>query len=346
MRDPFAWSFPIGRLFGIAVRVHVLFPVIVLGMFLFAIKEDASYWVDVLAVIALLFVSVFLHELGHCFAGRAVGGEATEILIWPLGGLATVEVPHTPRANLITTIGGPAVNLVLCVIAALVLAFAFPINLRPPFNPAAPPYFSIEAWGTATGAISFDVWTKFFTYLFWVNWVLLLFNVLILGFPFDGGRILQCVLWSRVGYRQATHMAIMTGFGFMFLLAIASLALNSTLLTMVAMFVAYRCYAEYYQLETGGEEGLFGYDFSQGYTSLEKDHPAPPAPRKKQANFIQRWLQRRATKKLLREQRRQEEEEQRMDQLLQKIAQSGKQSLTDEEQRFLKRVSDRYRNRH
>ena len=35
------------------------------------------------------------------------------------------------------------------------------------------------------------------------------------------------------------------------------------------------------------EDSLFGYDFSQGYTSLEKDEaPAPPKPKKQ--NFIQR----------------------------------------------------------
>ncbi len=37
----------------------------------------------------LLFVSVLLHEFGHCFAARWVDGDATEIMIWPLGGLAS-----------------------------------------------------------------------------------------------------------------------------------------------------------------------------------------------------------------------------------------------------------------
>ena len=34
-----------------------------------------------------------------------------------------------------------------------------------------------------------------------------------------------------------------------------------------------------------------------------------------------------------------------MDLLLEKIQKFGKQSLTDEEQRFLKRVADRYKNK-
>ena len=65
----------------------------------------------------LLFLSILLHEFGHCFAARSVDGDATEMLLWPLGGLAYCDVPHTPRANLITALGGPAVNLALCVLA-------------------------------------------------------------------------------------------------------------------------------------------------------------------------------------------------------------------------------------
>ena len=41
-----------------------------------------------------------------------------------------------------------------------------------------------------------------------------------------------------------------------------------------------------------------------------------------------------------------EAEELRMDELLEKVQSQGLSALTDEERRFLKRVSDRYRNRH
>ena len=71
-----------------------------------------------LVMCGLLFLSILLHEFGHCFAARSVDGDATEVLLWPLGGLAYCDVPHTPRANLITALGGPAVNLGLCVMAA------------------------------------------------------------------------------------------------------------------------------------------------------------------------------------------------------------------------------------
>src|SRR5688500_14143974 len=119
MRDPLTWSLPLFRLYGIIVKVHVLFPVVAAGIILRSAFEKnaiAGTWIDVAMVMALLFVTVLLHEFGRCFGARMVDGEASEVLMWPLGGLAFVDVPQTPRANFITTIAGPAVNLIICAV--------------------------------------------------------------------------------------------------------------------------------------------------------------------------------------------------------------------------------------
>ncbi|HYT87714.1 MAG TPA: hypothetical protein VEL76_03245, partial [Gemmataceae bacterium] len=130
---------------------------------------------------------------------------------------------------------------------------------------------------------------------------------------------------------------------FMFIIAIYAL-MNETLMALcLAGFIYVSCRQQWILLETGSEDTLFGYDFSQGYTSLERDQPPPP--RKKKQNFIQRWLQRRRAARLQREQEQEAADERRMDELLAKIQREGKQALTDEENRFLKRVADKYRNR-
>jgi hypothetical protein len=179
---------------------------------------------------------------------------------------------------------------------------------------------------------------------FWINWVLFLINVCIVGFPLDGGQMAQALLWPRLGYKQAMLTAIFLGFLFMLLIGGYSLVEKDPLIFCLALFIYVSCKQQWIILENGGEESLFGYDFSQGYTSLERDQPRPP--RRRRPNFFRRWLQRRAAEKLLREQDRQLAEEQRMDELLEKIQREGKQALTDEENRFLKRVSDKYRHRH
>src|SRR5262249_18509444 len=95
-------------------------------------------------------------------------------------------------------------------------------------------------------------------------------------------------------------------------------------------------------LETGGEESMFGYDFSQGYTSLERDQPPPPRRRQ---SWWQRWKQQRTQRRIQHEQEVREAEESRMDEMLQKVQTHGMAGVTHEERRCLKRVSDKYRNR-
>jgi Zn-dependent protease len=122
MRDPMSWAVPAFRAFGVPVKVHVLFFVIVLGLFLrqLAVPYNVVWWGDVLLFVGpLLFGLVLLHEFGHCFGGRAVNGDATEILIWPLGGLAFVDVPHNWRGpTVLTAAAGPAVNAAICLAAS------------------------------------------------------------------------------------------------------------------------------------------------------------------------------------------------------------------------------------
>src|SRR5688572_18838997 len=63
----------------------------------------------VLAISGMLFLFVLLHEFGHCFGCRAVGGHADDVLMWPLGGLASCDPPDRPWEHLVTTLCGPAV---------------------------------------------------------------------------------------------------------------------------------------------------------------------------------------------------------------------------------------------
>ena len=352
MRDLFSWSFPIGRLFGISVRIHVLFPVVCLGLIVRTAKDfPAGTWIDMSMLLGLLFFTVLLHEFGHCFAARRVGGEADEVLLWPLGGLATCEVPHNPRAHFVTAAGGPAVNLLICLGCALVMALVLDPSVRPTWNPFWYPFRGDETgWIKLVGWDGNEVRTAnlaavILARLFYVSWLTFLLNVLLVGFPWDAGRLLQAGLWPYVGYRQATLYAVYAGFICMLVLVAITFILNEVFVVFLAYFTYIACQQEWIALESGGEESLFGYDFSQGYTSLERDEPPPRKPRRKKTNFLQRWLQRRAARKQQELQENAEAEARRVDELLQKIQAHGKGSLTDEEHRFLKRYADRMKNK-
>ncbi len=366
MRDPLSWSFPIGRMFGVTVRVHVLFVVFILGSLLRvafdhpkpnhadeALPEGA--WLDLLVILSLLFLSVLAHEFGHAFGARLVGGDCPEIMMWPLGGLAYVDVPHTPRANFITTAAGPAVNFFLCMACVLLLLFVADKPIQPDWWWAFDPYMGRDSTGHVAawtwsgvevpGGVFWYSAANVLNWLFRVNYQLFLLNMLLVGFPMDAGRLLQCALWPRVGYRQATLYAVYAGFVTAVILCVYAVWRYDFLAFFLGAFIVWACKNQWMILETGGEDPLMGhYDFSQGYTSLERDEPPPP--RVHRQSWWQRWLQQRTAKKVQREQEQRDADEKRMDELLDKIQRQGRDSLTAEEQRFLRRVSERYRNRH
>lgn len=401
MRDPMSWAIPLYRAFGIQVKVHVFYVVVTLGVFIRQVtaKDNPIAWTDVfLFTVALGFVVILLHEYGHCFAARWVGGEAREILMWPLGGLAMVELPHAPRPHLITAAAGPAVNVAICLGAALALVAG---GFLPNANPLSSPYVSeMRNWkdgrdytseyglrtyqrGTTDPTpqqVSMDFaaklqdggqrdrltwkpetaagvaesiertggeralapgWAVWLNRTFWVSWFLLLFN-LIPAYPLDGGQILQSVIWGRTDYRRGVTVASYVGFGMSVVFLVVSIAANETLFMGLALFMMYMSSTNLHKLDA--EDGPFGYDFSAGYTSLERDDEPPPRP-KKQPGPIARWLQARRAKKIAAEIEQRARDEERKEELLGKIAATGMPSLTAEERRFLEGFSARYRNR-
>jgi Zn-dependent protease len=406
MRDPMRWAFTVFRVSGIPIRIHLLFVIVTLGLFLRQIsgKHNPMWWVDALGLIVISwFVVILLHELGHCFGARSVGGEAKEVLIWPLGGLAYVDVPHTPRANFIATVCGPLVNVLICVVCAvaLIVVGGFLPNLNPISNPYVSEMHSVrdgkdytspyglklykkqedpntapepfpspweasekafkdagisrgqpiyppdanEAYAAALTPAGVEralapSWAVWLNRVFYISWVLLLFN-LIPAYPLDGGRMLQEFIWGRSDYRRGVTVAAYTGFGVAVLFLIISIVSNEALFMGLALFMLYESSMALHRLEA--DEGPFGYDFSAGYTSLEKDDEEQ-APRPKKVGWLTRWRQARRARKMQREAEERAAEEARMDEILEKIARSGKESLTDEEKRFLERVSARKRN--
>lgn len=403
MRDPMSWSVRVFTAFGIPVRVHIFFFVITIGLFLrqIGMKDNPVGWVDILLyTVVLLFLIVLLHEFGHCYGARRVGGEAKEVLLWPLGGLASVDVPHTPRANFVATAAGPLVNVLICLACAGGLALAgFLPNLNPlaaltsPYvsemhnvldgrdytsvyglkmykpgttEPVATPVENYEkalkelgvtsqrvTWppdqtaqwaaslttgGAAERALA-PTWAVWLNRTFGLSWLLFLFN-LIPAYPLDGGRLLQCLIWARADHRRGVTVAAYSGFAVAVVFLIVSIAVNEALFMGLALFMLYESSMALHRLEA--EDGPFGYDFSGGYTTLEKDEE-PSTPVKKPGWFA-RWRAARLARRLQREAEERAREEERVDQLLDKIARYGKDSLTEEERRFLERVSARKRN--
>jgi hypothetical protein len=183
------------------------------------------------------------------------------------------------------------------------------------------------------------LWAIWLFRIFWLSWLLFLFNLLP-AYPLDGGRMLLCAVWSRTDYRRGVVVSSYSGVVVSVIFFVISIQQNAALLMGLAMFMLYSASLALHQLES--DDGPFGYDFSAGYTSLERDEEKPKKPKK--VGWFTRWRQARLARRLQRESEERQRDEERMDQLLEKIARTGKESLTDEEKRFLERVSARKRN--
>lgn len=222
------WSWPIGRLAGIPLRVHLTFPLL-LAWIAFAqwqLDGDPRGAISLVGTVLLVFLIVVLHELGHALAARRYGVVTRDITLLPIGGLARLErIPREPRQELVIAIAGPAVNVVLALAigAALLATGGFaPLN---GIGGLVAPDPSFDLRRLATRLVGINVW-------------LIAFNLLP-AFPMDGGRMLRAalaMLWKD--YLRATEAAARVGRGFALLFGVVAVfVVNSPLLVLIAGFV-------------------------------------------------------------------------------------------------------------
>ncbi len=192
-------SFPIGRLFGITVRAHGLFVVMLLAVMLF--------WPRLALALPILFGCVLLHELGHSLVAQRFGLKVLDITLWPLGGMARMStIPEVPRTEALIASAGPAVNFALALVA-------LPLLLAPePFLPLV----------------------QFFLA---VNVLMGAFNLLP-AFPMDGGRLLRAWLGRTRDWVSATERAVRVGRWFALLMLLAWPLMHFNLvLPLIAVFI-------------------------------------------------------------------------------------------------------------
>src|SRR5882672_9606135 len=117
------WSFRISRIAGIPIQVHVTFILLLVWVAVEGGLRTGQLQPALTAVarILLIFTCVVLHELGHALAARRYGIRTRDITLLPIGGLARLErMPRKPSQELVVALAGPAVNVVIALLIALV----------------------------------------------------------------------------------------------------------------------------------------------------------------------------------------------------------------------------------
>ncbi|MCL6285521.1 site-2 protease family protein [Ruegeria sp. 2012CJ41-6] len=217
------WSFPIGRLLGSELRVHVTFFLLIAWVGFSAYGSGGAFgaaW-NILFVLAL-FACVVAHEFGHALMARRFGIRTPDITLLPIGGLARLErMPEKPGEEIAVALAGPAVNVVICALLFVLGARIGPDTLS-----------GVESLGS-------DFWSR----LALVNLFLAVFNMLP-AFPMDGGRVFRAALSLWMDRAKATRVAALTGQGLAIALGFYGLSTGSPVLVLIAVFVFFAAGAE------------------------------------------------------------------------------------------------------
>jgi len=204
-----AWSIPIGRFFGIEVRLHLTFFLLLALL----ITQTTKAGMESLRGIALFFIvlgAVAVHEAARALFSSAKRDRLQRLVLLPIGGVVLGETsePAESKTTLAQeargALAGPTANLLLAGIAAAVLVSVAQQKLF------VSPYIHSGHLGRS---------------LVWINVLLALLN-LVPAYPLATGRVLRVWLARNAGkdvpnaWEEATRKSVSYGQGFSMLLTV------------------------------------------------------------------------------------------------------------------------------
>lgn len=216
------WSIFAGRFLGVELRIHLTFLFLLLFVLLSEpLNLGTTGVARGLALVAIIFGSVILHEMGHAIVARRSGIPVRGIMLLPIGGITLMDPQDhmdsikNPARETRIAIAGPVVNILLALVfGAIMLGRAHPVDLLS------------KPWITTTAlARSF----------FWTNVFMFAFNLLP-AFPMDGGRVLRAWLARKMEFQQATRRAVTVGHIFAAVFMLLGVV-SSTWLMVVGLFM-------------------------------------------------------------------------------------------------------------
>ena len=206
------WSFPLGRWFGVDVRIHTFFLMLLAVAMASASVLDASGWRGILLWLLLLF-AVSARETARAMVATFNGLRIRSILLLPIGGLFSwanpdsVERSSSPAIETALAVVGPLVNLTL---AALICALIL----------GATPHVDVlsRPWITPL---------RLMRSALWLNVAVAVINFLP-AYPLDAGRLLRGGLAKSRGTAEAAR----TSASLSRLIAMGALILGLALLAL------------------------------------------------------------------------------------------------------------------
>jgi Zn-dependent protease/CBS domain-containing protein len=220
------WSFAIGKILGIPVKVHITFLLLLALIYFVGPSIIGIGGLKGVIFVVLVFASVVFHELSHAMVARYYGIEVSDITLLPIGGVARMATPpDKPRQEMIISAAGP--------MASFVLGFSL--------------WFAADLLGYPVNLSELAIRGNLLAQLAAVNFVLAIFNLLP-AFPMDGGRILRGFLALYLNSWKATRIAVGVGQAFAIGLFFLGLLSGNLFVILIALFVYLGAEAEERQM--------------------------------------------------------------------------------------------------
>lgn len=325
------FSFPMGRLMGVPLRLSFLMPVVAVA--LMWRMQDVVFGA---ITCAILLLSLLVHEIAHLLLAHRYYSLPRLVVLWPLGGMAEGGSKLTFSESLICSFAGPSVN------AAVALSCGWRLqelgllgNLLNPFE-----VFSISSQLTLA--------ENCLRVAFLVNYCLTLFNLIPVR-PLDAGQVASSFLNLRFVETETNDLMLRIGLVVSLFGILAGFVFDFSSLVALSAFLLVLHIHQVSQWTPSPEpdDSFMDYDFSEGYTSLNHTEYSDHEQEDEDSGFgiLERWKTRRDDERAVRETEVREMDEQQLDTILEKLHMEGRDSLSARELAILNRVSARLRQR-
>ncbi|MHB1023600.1 MAG: CBS domain-containing protein [Acidobacteriaceae bacterium] len=215
------WSFPIGRIMGVEIRLHMFFALLLALVLLYTSMMGIASMRGV-ALWFFLLMAVAVREIARSLVAVYYGLELRNILLLPIGGLFAHATPESAeraaegRVQTALAVVGPVVNITFAIVLGMLIAGAAPgVSLFQ--RPWVTPHYLLRS-------------------MVWLNIFLGLINLLP-AYPLDAGRMLRGGFSRSRGTVQGTRAASGLGQILALVMFAAGILLPSPWLIMAGFFV-------------------------------------------------------------------------------------------------------------
>lgn len=317
--NPIAWGFPVAKIKGISIRVHLIMVVYLLSQLIFTMPGHKAGAMFVIPSIIAVIVLVVLREAAGVYVALRNGASCERIMLWPLGALETpkFEDETTTKIELQTALAPTAFHLAcipVFLIPLVLLTGSTQAGAFNPFSPSSSIYTLTLQDSNTTPWWLVTIWSFHV-----VNLIILVMN-LIPMYPLDGGNILRILFERTKNNLDAHHASAYTGLWVATAVGLLGLLFSdAVMLLAVAIVAGIVCTIERRRAQFLGHASMIP-GFPDPSINSDEVDPKPAVKAKAEPDL------------------------EHLDAILQKISDSGIESLTRTERRTLKKATESSRN--